>query len=212
MIESYIKTWLGFFDLVVSDVEAYKTCWFQHSCVTKVANESRIPPFQNHVFFIDIRPRVLCQKFFCSLNCRKLMILVIFVPECETGGFGCSLFLGFRTKFLRTCFLFLKWDHKSGTFLTTVSRGIKMVIHVALFWFALFGNVISEKSHPFFYTTQEENKWLFWNLEIWKKWSKNSSDKKSHTIVLTITGQNWTLRNHTITRNWKNRAIIMKLT
>jgi hypothetical protein len=38
-----------------------------------------------------------------------------------------------------------------------VHRGIKMVIHVALFWLALFGNVISEKSHPFFYTQKSRN-------------------------------------------------------
>ena len=37
-------------DLLVSNVKAYKTLWFQRNCKRKTGNKSSIPSLQNHVF------------------------------------------------------------------------------------------------------------------------------------------------------------------
>ena len=47
-------------DLVVSNVEAYKTRRLQSNSKRKTCTESSIPPLRNHVFFIKIRLRFLC--------------------------------------------------------------------------------------------------------------------------------------------------------
>ena len=47
-------------DLVISNVEAYKTRWLQSNSERKTCTESSIPPLWNHVFFIKIRLRFLC--------------------------------------------------------------------------------------------------------------------------------------------------------
>ena len=49
-------------DLVVSNVEAYKTRRLQSNSKRKTCTESSIPPLRNHVFFIKIRLRLLCSS------------------------------------------------------------------------------------------------------------------------------------------------------